>query len=79
MSTQKRIALFLAALLSLSALTACGNTGAETTADTAAVQETEETAAPSIFDGYDYGGKALRIFSSINHLLLWQGTPLISL
>ena len=38
MNTQKRIALFLAALLSLSALTACGNTGAETTADTAAVQ-----------------------------------------
>ncbi|MBR4962149.1 MAG: hypothetical protein IKY52_14725 [Clostridia bacterium] len=66
MNTQKRIALFLAALFSLSAMTACGNTAEETTADTAAVQETEETAAPSIFDGYDYGGKVLRIFSSIN-------------
>jgi len=65
MNTQKRIALFLAALLSLSALTACGNTAEETTADTAAIQETE-TAEPSIYDGYDYGGKVLRIFSSIN-------------
>ena len=65
MNNKKWIALFLAMVMTLPALASCGNTAEETTADTAAQTETE-TAEPSIYDGYDYGGKALRIFSSIN-------------
>lgn len=67
MNSKKWISLFLAMLLTVPTLAACGNDVSETTADTSAQAETEtETAEPSIYDGYDYSGKALRIFSSIN-------------
>ncbi len=64
----KKIALFLAMVLALApiSMTACGGDTTETTADTAVGGETVAAAEtePSAYEGYDFGGKALRIFSS---------------
>ena len=62
---KKTIALFLALILSMSAvsMTACGNAEEETTVDTAAENlETEEENNP--YAGYDFQGKSLRVYSS---------------
>lgn len=63
---KNKIALFLALVLSLStaAMTACGDTAEETTADTST--ETVEAAETEYdpYAGYDYQGKALRVYSS---------------
>ncbi len=64
---KNKIALFLALVLSLStaAMTACGESAEETTAETAdtAAGEAVETEYDP-YSEYDYGGKALRIYSS---------------
>ncbi|MBR4960799.1 MAG: hypothetical protein IKY52_07875 [Clostridia bacterium] len=62
---KNKIALFLALVLSLSsaAMTACGNTADETTADTAETVDAAET-EDNPYAGYDFQGKSLRVYSS---------------
>ncbi len=65
----KKIALFLAMVLALApvSMTACGEGTTETTADTTPANGETTEAVETEFNpyaGYDFGGKALRVFSS---------------
>jgi len=57
--------LLLAMILQSVSLTACGGTAEEITGENVTETETE-VKEPSIYDGYDYAGKALRILSSMD-------------